>query len=135
MKFVTKSDIQKYGAIVKETPNATIIKVKGGEKEQTELWRKLHSTRWKTRFVENTRDGIVISRETHKQRKKRTDKEKKEFVKDALRSGKYKGSTEKKAKAIFLDSPYSIHSWTQIYNLVKKHDKPKSKSANAKRKR
>lgn len=135
MKFVTKSDIQKYGAIVKETPNATIIKVKGGEKKQTELWRKLHSTHNKTRNVLNLKDAIVIESETHKQRKKRTDKEKEKFVRDALRSGKYTGSTEKKAKAIFLDSPYSIHSCDQIYNLVQKHDKPKSKSANAKRKR
>ena len=123
--FLTKSEVKEYGAKIKHNKkeNSIEIKTNGGDKQQTELWGKLLKRHGNTRNVQNYADCISISIETHKQYEKRRNREQEEYVKKALQSKKYKGTTKEKANAIFQDSPWSIHSAKRMFELVEKYDK------------
>jgi hypothetical protein len=75
------------------------------------------------RSIMNFKDNLSISTDSHDESKVKRDSEKDAFVKNAIASGKYKGTSKEVFDKIFQDSPYSIHSAEQIRGLVNKYYK------------
>lgn len=89
--------------------------------EQTNAYKKLQAVLGNERSIMNFKDDLSISTDSHEESKVKRDSEKDAFVKNAIASGKYKGTVKEITEQIFQDSPYSIHSYSQIKELVTKY--------------
>lgn len=72
------------------------------------------------RNLRNYGDYLFVPVETRREQNVRFNAERDEYVKKAVKSGKYKGTSEEIAEMIYMDSPYGIHSEEKIKSLVKK---------------
>lgn len=91
--------------------------------EQTNAYKKVWAVLGNERNIMNFKDNLSISTDSHDESKVKRDSEKDAFVKNAIASGKYKGTSKEVFDKIFQDSPYSIHSAEQIRGLVNKYYK------------
>ena len=91
--------------------------------EQTNAYKKVHAVLGNERSIMNFKDDLSISTDSHEESKVKRDSEKDAYVKNAIASGKYKGTSKEVFDKIFQDSPYSIHSAEQIRELVNKYYK------------
>lgn len=91
--------------------------------EQTNAYIKVQAVLGNERSVMNFKDSLSIGVDSHEESKVKRDSEKDTYVKNAIASGKYKGTSKEVFDKIFQDSPYSIHSAEQIRELVNKYYK------------
>lgn len=91
------------------------------EKAQNEAFKKLYNTIGNEREIRNYKDGLAIRVDDVNEYQEKVNTKKDAYVKNAINSGKYKGSPKEIANQIFQDSPYSIHSAGQIQELVLKY--------------
>jgi hypothetical protein len=103
--------------------NRTINFYFDSPEEQTSAYRKVFSVLGNERSVMNFKDSLAISVDSHEEHKVKSDSEKDTYVKNAIASGKYKGTSKEVFDKLFYDSPYSIHSAEQIRELVNKYYK------------
>ena len=103
--------------------NKTINFYFDNPEEQTKAYHKVYSVLGDERNVMNYKDSLSISVDSHEESKVKRDSEKDTFIKNAIASGKYKGTSKEVFDKIFQDSPYSIHSAEQIRALVNKYYK------------
>ena len=90
------------------------------DNDKNNAFKKLYGAIGEEREIRNYKDGIYVSVDNLQERTEKHNAKRDEYVVNAIKSGKYKGTPKEIARKIFEDSPYSIHSAGAIADIVRR---------------